>query len=487
MPFLYRRGYLRAAREASYNTAATGTAAFPGAKTGPLSGMFSAPSLWGPGAGVASVNTIGLPITTKELDPAHAKHYSSAIVGRRYPDLMMVPGRRQVGGTITFPATPDALGFWLLMSMGADAVVATTGAAGACVLNAATLANATTIVITTLANNLSIGQRVFIRDTTSVGGVGALPEYATVAAPATAGSSVSVTITGGAGAGGGLLSPHLISTLVEFGPWTHTFTPSNSPTPTQTFQFEDNHGGVPSSPFYTGLTIDSLELVANFEADAEALTCTAKVIGTSVNSSGSETNTVNTIASPNVAGAFTLPAEELPVVTGNFSTFTAGTGPSNVDATNLNPVTAGGVAPKIFLPTWKATLSNKAVLAKAQNSSPDPYAAIWTEGSLHGQFDTFFEDYSIYYDYVRSQIWQNSATTVNWGVNNLVGTAGALASTLTVNVWNLSIEKTGKAGNKNDLVYFPVDAWRALDNGTNTAKNFTQPWNVVLTNNVAVY
>lgn len=487
MPFLVRRGYLRAAREASYNTPNAGVTAFPGAGVGPLSTMFSNVATWGPGAGTANVPTIGLPITTKELDPAHAKHYSPAILGRRYTDIMMVPGRRQVAGSINFPATPDALGFWLLMAMGADAVVATTGAAGACVLNAATSANTTTIVITTLANNLSVGQRVFFRDTTTVGAVGAGCEYATVAAPATAGATVTVTITGGAGTGGGLKNAHLISTLVEFGPWTHTFTPSNAASPTQTFQFEDNHGGVPSSPFYTGLAIDTLELVANFENDAEPLTCTAKVIGTSVNSTGSQTNTVNTIASPNVAGGFTLPIEELPVVSGNFSTFTVGTGVSNVDATNLNPVTAGGVAGKLYLPTWKATMSNKAVLAKAQNSSPDPYAVVWTEASLHGAFDTFFEDYSVFYDYARSQIWQNTATVVNWGVNNLVGTSGPMASTMTVNVWNMSMEKTGKAGNKNDLVFFPVDAWRALDNGTNVAKNFTQPWNVVLVNNVASY
>jgi hypothetical protein len=448
--------------------------------------MISTPTLWGPGAGTANVNAIGLPVTTKEFDPMHARHFSPAIVGRRYEDVMVVPGRRQVQANISIPVTPDAFGFWLLMTLGADAVTATTGNAGACVLNAGISANATSMVITSLANNLTAGQRIFFRDTTTVGGIGTNPEYATVAANATAGSSVTVTITGGAGTGGGVKNAHAISTLVEFGPWTHTFTPVNTPAGTPSFQVEDNEGGIAVSKFFTGMVVDSMDISAPIEKDGDPLVATIKAIGTSINPSGTQTNTVNTVASPNVAGAFTLPTEEVPVVPGNFATFTSGQ-TTKVDATNLNPVTAGGVAGKVYVPDFKVTLSNKAQLAKAQNSSPDPYAAIFTNFSCKGTMESLFEDYSVFYDYVKTNVWPNSQLVVNWGVQNLTSTTGAVASTLTLNIFNFAMEKTGKAASKSELVYFPIDSWRAVDTSSVGTQNFTTLMSAVLVNNVAVY
>lgn len=488
---------MRAARESSYGVVATGNAAFPGAPNGPLgatiavpTGMVGTPALWGPGAGTALVNTMGLPVTSKEVDPMHARHFSPMILGRRYEDISVVPGRRQVNATFNVPVTPDAFGFWLFMTLGADAVTATTGNGGACALNALIAANATSMVITTLANNLSVGQRIFFRDTTSVGGLGTNPEYATVSVAASSGATVTVNFNGGAGTAGGVKFGHAISTLVEFGPWTHTFTPVNTPAGTPSFQIEDNEGGIPTSKFFTGMVIDSMDLSMPIEKDADPFVATVKAIGTSVNPSGSQTNTNNTIASPNVGGAFQLPVEEVPTVPGNFATFSAsptGGGPSNVDATNLNPVTAGGVAPKIYVPDFKVNLTNKAQLAKAQNSSPDPYAAIFTNFACRGTMETLFEDYSVFYDYVRTQLWQGTQLVVNWGAQNLVGTTGAQSSVFTLNIFNFAIEKTGKSASKSELVYFPVDAWRAVDNGPNTAKNFTTLLSAVLTNNVAAY
>src|SRR5579864_6279153 len=98
MPFIFRRGYLRAARETStYGTPST--TAFPGAIYGPLSPMFKAPSLWGPGSGTANIPTIGLPFTTKDITGVYDKHVSPMIIGRRYEDVMQVPGRRHIEGT----------------------------------------------------------------------------------------------------------------------------------------------------------------------------------------------------------------------------------------------------------------------------------------------------------------------------------------------------------------------------------------------------
>lgn len=482
MPYIFRRGYVRAARESSYGTPST--TAFPGALYGPLSPMFSVPSLWGPGAGTASIPTIGLPFTTKDITGVYDKHVSPMIVGRRFEDVMQVPGRRHIEGSFNVPVTPNALGFWLLNTLGVDSVAPIETN----VISADVAANDTTFTVATLANNLTVGQRLFFRHTNSSSTTGANAEYVSVGVAATAGSSVTVTITGGAGTGGGFKFAHSSAAQgkLDVGPWTHTFTPTNAATGYPTFQIEDNWGGAPSSPFYTGLVVDSMDFNFQFDNNTAALEAVCKVYGTASNPTGAQTASTNTFASPNQGGAFTLPVEEVPVVVGNLSTLSQ-SNTANVDATNKNPVTSGGSATKVYLPSFKAQIMQNAKMIQTQNSSPDPYAILPTNFSFKGSMDTIFEDYGVYFDYARNQIWENVALTTTWGAQVLQSTAGATSPTLTFNVFNMAIEKAGKQTNKDNVVAMSVDAWRALDNGPNTAKNFTTVMSVVLVNDVAVY
>lgn len=426
MPFIHRRGYLKLARESAPGVLSTTSLA--GINNGPLS-VLGGPTF----NGATAANVMGIPTLTREFEPTYHKHTTPMQVGRRYEDVAMVPGRRETQGTFTGPATPDALGMLLNLTFGTDTVTAiqtnTIALAG-------TTANSTTLSLTTATSAaVTVGQRVWISD-------GANSEYVNVGVAAASGVT-SVTITAGAGTGGGFKFAHASGVAVEFGPWSHAFTPSNSATGLPTFEAEDNFGGHTNSAYYTSASIDSFELNAAIDNDAEAMTWSAKFVGVAPSNIGTTAGT----------GFFTLPTEEVPMVPGNAAVWTD---PPNATLPS---------APfnHIYVPDFKATVTNNAKLVKAAVGSPDPYTSVVTNWHLRGSMETIFEDYSIFQQYQNNTIWAPVNIKFNWGATVLQSTLGAVSPSLTININRFGIEKANKQQMKEDIVRLPIENWRALD------------------------
>lgn len=437
MPFIHRRGRLFLGREGATYGTGLGTA-LPGIQWGPFSGLATATI--GAQAGVPG---IAIPTLTRELEPQFLKHQSPMQLGRKFEDVMQVPGRRQSGGQFTLEVTPDIIGLVLLLALGNDNVVAT---ASTTLTGGTNTANATTLTLSANTDpGLVAGQYAWIND-------GANSEYVIVNGTVAA-NGTSVPITGGGGTGGGLKFTHATSTPIQFGPWTHTFTPSaGSP---GTGQIEDNWGGNANSLLYKGLLIDTLEFQAPIDNDTAALTALVKVLGMAPGGTP-------VAASTAPSG---VPIEEVAIGAGNAATLTA----------------TGATSPTIYVPDMKLTIMNTAKLAKSQVSSPDPAFAVGTNFSVRGTMETIFEEYGAFQDFAANTIWQNAILTYTWPGTTLKANP-AVAASLAITVQRFAIEKASKATMKDEIVHYPIDAWRAQD-----YPDFTNPITVVLHNNIASY
>lgn len=439
MPFIHRRGRIFIGREgATYGTALSNVTGLPGIQNGPLSGLSTATL-----GAQASTNGLAIPTLTRQFEPQFAKRQSPAQVGRRFEDLLMVAGRRQAGGQFSGEVYPDTFGLLLLLALGADSVVAT---ASTTLSGAGNTANVTTLTLAANSNPaLADGQALFISD-------GANSEYVYVNGAVTAGAT-SVPIRAGGGTGGGLKNTHANAIPLQVGPWTHTFTPSaGSP---GTWQAEDNWGGAATSLLYTGMLIDSLELAGVIENDTDALQYTAKVLGKAPSSTP-----VAASAAPSG-----IPLEEIAIGAGNSATLTAG----------------GATSTTIYVPDFKFTLTNTARLAKSQVSSPDPAFGIGTNFNLRGSLSTIFEDYGVFQDFANNNIWTPVTLTYTWPTS-LLKANPVVAASLAITVQRFAIDKASKPVMKNDMVWYPIDNFRAEDYPD--MANVTT-W--VLRNNVAQY
>jgi hypothetical protein len=265
--------------------------------------------------------------------------------------------------------------------------------------------------------------------------------------------ATSVPIRGGAGTGGGLKFTHANGIPIQVGPWTHTFTPAaGSP---GSFQAEDNIGGAATSLLYKGLLIDSLELQAPIENDTAALTALVKVLGMAPS------------ATPVAASAAPsgIPIEEVAIGAGNSATLTA----------------TGATSTTIYVPDLKLTIMNTAKLAKSQVSSPDPAFTVGTNFSVRGSMETIFEDYGVYQDLASNNIWNNAILTYTWPTA-LLKANPVVAASLAITIQRFGIEKAAKFTMKDEIVHYPIDAWRAQD-----YPDFTNPITAVLKSNVAVF
>lgn len=438
MPFIHRRGRLFLGREGATYGVGLATA-LPGIQWGPFSGMDTATL-----GAQASVPGIAIPTLTRELTPDFMKHQSAMQLGRKFEDVVMVPGRRNSSGQFSVEVLPDTFGLLLLLALGTDVVTTT---ASTTLSGAGNTANATTLTLSANTDpGLVAGQVIFISD-------GANSEYV-LSTGIVAANGTSVPITGGGGAGGGLKFTHAAAVVVQIGPFTHTFTPSAG-TP-GSFQAEDNWGGNANSLLYKGLLVDSLELSAPIENDTAALTAIIKVLGMAPG------------AAPVAASAAPtgIPIEEVPIGAGNSATLTA----------------TGATSPTIYVPDFKMTILNTAKLAKSQVSSPDPAFTVGTNFSVRGTMETIFEEYGAYQDFAANTIWQNAILTYTWPTPALLKANPVVQAKLTVTIQRLAIEKASKATMKDEIVHYPIDAWRAQD-----YPDFTNPITVALVNNIAAY
>jgi hypothetical protein len=437
MPFIHRRGRLFLGREGATYGTGLGTA-LPGISNGPLSGLATA--TLGAQAGIPG---IAIPTLTRELEPQFLKHQSPAQLGRRFEDVAQVPGRRQGGGQFQIEVMPDTFGLILLLALGSDSVAAL---ASSTLSGAGNTANATTLTLAANSNPaLADGQALWIND-------GALSEYVYVSGAVSA-NATSVPIRAGGGTGGGLKNGHANTTPIQVGPWTHTFTPSaGSP---GTWQAEDNWGGAANSLLYKGLLLDSLELQAPIDNDTAALTALIKILGMAPGSAP-----VAASAAPSG-----IPLEEVAIGAGNSATLTA----------------TGATSPTIYVPDMKMTVMNTAKLAKSQVNSPDPAFAVGTNFSVRGTMETVFEEYGAFQDFAANTIWQNAILTYTWP-NSLLKANPVQAAKLTITIQRFAIEKASKPTMKDEIVHYPIDAWRGQD-----YPDFTNPMTAVLINNVASY
>jgi hypothetical protein len=447
---------MRVGREATPGVLST--TAVLGMQNGPLGTYLPGPlttlavSSGGPPWAAASPG-VGIPTLTREFEPTYNKHQSPIQTGRRFGEVSLVQARRETQGQFSTEVLPDSFGQLLFLLFGVDVV---TPAASGTLTGAGNTANTATLTVSATGANTTVGQRAYIND-------GALSEYVNLTA--TTSGVTSIPITGGGGTGGGLKNSHVATTPIQYGPWTHVFSPSNAAAGIPTFTIEDNWGGITNSLIYTACSLASMEFNAPIENDTEALTAIFKVIGLA------PVNPLGVAGS----GGMLLPIEEVPCAAGNAATLTA-TGATLPSAPFNN----------IYVPDFKMTVDNSAKLIKASAGSPDPYTSVVTNFTAHGTAETIFEAYNTFADYYNLNIWNPATFVWTWGTKALQGAAGALSASLTITIQRFGITKANKPQMKDDIIRLPIESWAAQDypdfGGTNGPV-----MTMTLVNDVAVY
>ena len=447
MPATWNRGYAKFSRESAVGTPST--TQLLGMKNGPLSGLITTAF----GTGGTSVG-IGVPTADRKIKGEFAKAIMTAGVGRRFKNTAMVAGRRSMAGSVKVPICPNTFPFLLYLALGNDVVTPTQSGT---LTGAGNTANAVALTVTATSANLKTGQIAFINDTT-------FSEYVVIGADIASGQTAITSITGGGGTLGGLKNSHAASTAIQYGPWTHVQSLTNTVSTIPTFEYEDNVGGATNSQLYTGCSIDGIDLSAAFDNDTELMEATVKLIGRA------DQTTVGFAGT----GAFSMPSEEVGIATGNAAVWTD----------PPNATMPSGSFPHIYVAGFKMNLNNNAHLAKAATGSPDPYTSLPTLNELSGSMDTFFEDYSTYKDFATNVVWSPVDLKWTWAASLLVGTTGAVPATFEVKINRVGLEKAGDFTDKDGLVRFPIDSWKSLD-----YPDFGTPAQAIFTtlNNVATY